>query len=201
MMTMAYQNFVRRARNPLVLGLVALVLTVGCSQTSTNTPTASPAQSPALSAALASTQQRYGLSVTIIPSGSGIVAVSPSGGAIVPGTKVTLIAAPLDGWSFDHWDGDASSASATVTVIVDSNKEVVAYFESTVSLSVPSISPAEARSILDTVPNVMFVDVRPKTDYDKQHIPRAISIPFTEFKDRYAEITVGPQVIVYAECH
>ena len=68
-------------------------------------------------------------------------------------------------------------------------------------ISAPSISPAAAKSIFDTEPTAVFVDVRPKADYDKEHIPGAISIPFEEIETRYSEVAVGPQVIVYSQCH
>jgi len=62
------------------------------------------------------------------------------------------------------------------------------------------ISPEAAKSILDTDHSAVFVDVRPKTDYDKEHIPGAISIPSEELQDRYSEILAESQIIVYAEC-
>ena len=71
----------------------------------------------------------------------------------------------------------------------------------TATTPLPSkISPEAAKSILDTDHSAVFVDVRPKTDYDKEHIPGAISIPSEELQDRYSEIPTAAQIIVYAEC-
>ena len=64
----------------------------------------------------------------------------------------------------------------------------------------PKISPSTAKTILETDPTSVFVDVRAKTDYDKQHIPGAISIPSAEFQERYTEIPAALQIIVYSGC-
>ena len=62
------------------------------------------------------------------------------------------------------------------------------------------ISPSAAKTILETDKTAVFVDVRPKVDYDKEHIPGAISIPSEEFGERYREIPAASQIIIYAEC-
>jgi hypothetical protein len=67
------------------------------------------------------------LTTTVDPSGAG--SVSPSGGEYESGVQVTLTANPASGYSFDHWDGDASNGSATISIIMDSDKNVTAYFE------------------------------------------------------------------------
>jgi len=63
------------------------------------------------------------------------------------------------------------------------------------------ISLSAAKTILDTDKTAVFVDVRDKTDYDKEHIPGAISIPFEEFQDQYSEIPLRPQIIIYSGCY
>jgi len=68
----------------------------------------------------------YNLSTSFSPSGSGNV--SPSHGTFDAGTQVTLTAIPASGWRFDHWGGDASGSSNTVTITMDSSKSVAAYF-------------------------------------------------------------------------
>jgi hypothetical protein len=45
------------------------------------------------------------------------------------GTQVTITASPASGWKFDHWSGDASGASATIVMTMDSDKDITAYFE------------------------------------------------------------------------
>lgn len=74
-------------------------------------------------------QQTYTLSISVGPSGAG--SVSPSSGEYEPGVQVTLTATPASGYTFDYWDGDASGSSATVTIIMDSDKIVIAHFTDT----------------------------------------------------------------------
>jgi hypothetical protein len=151
---------------------------------------------------LSTSEHYYNLSVFIIPAGSGTVELDPQGVALVPGIKVTLLATALEGYKFDHWSGDTSGTSSSVIITMDSNKKINAYFESMVPVTtVTAISPQAAKLILDTDPAVLFVDVRPEADYQKEHIPGAISIPFEEFEIRYSEITASPQVIIYSKCH
>lgn len=129
--TVLDQIFVKQAERLLFLGLVAMLLAVGCSQTHPNTPSATPTESP------------------------------------------TPIATPTP----------TPSATPTATTPLPSK-----------------ISPSAAKSILDNDQTAVFVDVRPKTDYDKEHIPGAISIPSEELQGRYNQIPTAAQIIVYAEC-
>jgi hypothetical protein len=68
----------------------------------------------------------YALTTNISPSGAG--AVSPSGGEYYSGVLVTLIASPASGYAFDHWGGDALGNTSKITVTMDSDKDVTAYF-------------------------------------------------------------------------
>ncbi|HXY74179.1 MAG TPA: rhodanese-like domain-containing protein [Dehalococcoidales bacterium] len=74
---------------------------------------------------------------------------------------------------------------------MNSNKVITAYF---------GISPAVDMSMLNGDTTVRLIDVRPKANYEKEHIPGAISIPFEEIFTRYAEIPIGSRVIVYSDC-
>lgn len=67
------------------------------------------------------------LTTTVSPSGAG--SVSPSGGQYQSGVQVTLTANPASGYSFDHWGGDVSNSSAIISISMDSDKNVTAYFE------------------------------------------------------------------------
>lgn len=69
---------------------------------------------------------QYTLSTSISPSGAG--SISPSSGSYESGTQVTLYANAYSGYKFDHWGGDASGSSPTITITMDKNKSVVAYF-------------------------------------------------------------------------
>ena len=67
------------------------------------------------------------LSVSVSPSGAG--AVSPSGGVYDAGVQVTLTASPANGYIFGYWSGSASDTTPTVAITMDSDKSLIANFE------------------------------------------------------------------------
>ena len=71
----------------------------------------------------------YHLSVYINPQGAGLV--TPASGDFASDTQLTLTAAPSGGYAFSHWAGDASGASPTVTIDMDSDKTISACFKTT----------------------------------------------------------------------
>jgi len=74
----------------------------------------------------------YTLTITVSPSGKGTVTKNPNLAEYAPGTEVTLTATPtVAGWRFSHWSGAASGTNPTITVTMDANKSVTAYFEQT----------------------------------------------------------------------
>jgi hypothetical protein len=75
----------------------------------------------------------YTLTITITPTGGGTV--SPDGGIYDTGANVTLTATPADGYTFSHWEGDASGTAATVTITMDANKHITAVFVTTTGTS------------------------------------------------------------------
>jgi len=94
-------------------------------------------------------ERTYTLSVSINPSQAG--SVSPSGGEYESGVQVTLTANPASGYTFDYWYGAASGSSNTVTITMNSDKTITAYFEplddsqGTKDLPPGSISWSEAK--------------------------------------------------------
>lgn len=70
--------------------------------------------------------ETYTLTTSVSPSGGG--SVSPSSGTYDAGTSVTLTATPASGYSFSHWGGDTSGTSTSVTITMNSDKDVTAYF-------------------------------------------------------------------------
>ncbi len=103
-------------------------------------------------------QQTYTLSVSISPSGAG--SVSPSGGEYEPGVQVTLTATTASGYTFDYWDGDASSSSPTITIVMDSNKTVIAHFADTIA---PVISGVDISGITESSATISWVTDEPAT--------------------------------------
>jgi len=67
---------------------------------------------------------QYTLTTNVVGSG----AISPFGGTYDAGTTVTLTATPSTGWAFDHWGGDATGSSPSVTITMSGDKTVTAYF-------------------------------------------------------------------------
>ncbi|MFQ5737374.1 MAG: hypothetical protein ACE5JX_00040 [Acidobacteriota bacterium] len=70
-----------------------------------------------------------GFTLSLTTSGSGSVAISPPGGVYAAGTVVTLTATPATGFAFGGWGGDINAASNPATLMMDSDKNVVALFE------------------------------------------------------------------------
>ena len=74
------------------------------------------------------------------------------------------------------------------------------YFEEKLAFT---LGPVELKNMLEK-PNVKLIDVRSKEDYDIDHIPKAISIPKAELKERLSELSKEDVNIVYCynqQCH
>jgi hypothetical protein len=72
---------------------------------------------------------QYALTATASPPGGG--QVSPSAGTYDSSSLLSLEATPSVGYEFVSWSGDAQGLSPTVTVTMDSDKEVTANFVAT----------------------------------------------------------------------
>ena len=119
----------------MVLGSMMISL-VGCGgdggdETTTEETTGTTAEestesesSPASNVAGGNT-----LTVTVNPVGGGTV--SPNTGSYAPGTTIKLTATPATGYSFTRWAGDAIGSSRNLSITMDSDKEVTAYFTPT----------------------------------------------------------------------
>jgi len=146
-----------------------------------------------------SSAKYYNLEISIVPANTGTVEASLSGSSFTYGTRITFIPTASAGYEFCRWGISLSPGSQIVSGGVDSplkidmnsNKVITAYF---------GISPAVDMSMLNGDTTVRLIDVRPKANYEKEHIPGAISIPFEEIFTRYAEIPIGSRVIVYSDC-
>ena len=87
----------------------------------------------------------FNLAFALTPEGVGSIQRSPLGDivgftpptvAYPSGTVVTLNAyVYINGYFFDHWEGNASGTLATTTVTMNSNKSVTAVFKSTIPIT------------------------------------------------------------------
>ena len=89
-------------------------------------------------------ENKFVLNVNVAPYGAGSVDLDPSGGLYDPETTVTLSASAFEGYTFDHWSGDAEGSESSIEIIMDSDKNIDAVFvpNGGTGLSVSIIKPA-----------------------------------------------------------
>lgn len=69
---------------------------------------------------------QYKLTTSVNPAGAGTV--TPANGTFDKGISLPLTAAPLAGYVFDHWSGDASGNSSSINITMNSDKKITANF-------------------------------------------------------------------------
>jgi len=87
----------------------------------------------------------YILTTSAVPTKGG--SVNPSSGRYEQGKSVTVTAYPSESYVFDRWVGDGSGTSTSFTVIMESNRTLIAYFKENVKPThelTTSISPSGA---------------------------------------------------------
>jgi hypothetical protein len=104
------------------------------------------------------TAQTYALTTDVSPGGAG--SISPSSGEYESGVQVTLTANAADGYAFDHWSGNASGASTVVTVTMNSDKTLIAWFDDIVP---PVISDVKVMDITATSASIAWATNEPAT--------------------------------------
>ncbi len=72
----------------------------------------------------------FTLAVTVSPSATGSVTVSPLQASYANGSQVQLTATPVFGHHFVKWTGHASGNTNPLTITMDSDKSIVAHFAS-----------------------------------------------------------------------
>jgi hypothetical protein len=77
---------------------------------------------------------QYTLSTSSIPAGGGDI--NPSSGTYDSGVEVTIYAISASGYRFDHWAGNTSGTLPVIQLIMDGDKDIVAYFTRTYTLSI-----------------------------------------------------------------
>jgi hypothetical protein len=84
---------------------------------------------------------RYTLNVAVSPSGAA--SVSPSGGQYKSGAQLTLTASPASGYIFDHWSGSVTGNTSSISITMDSDKNVTANCRAERELTIISASTTE----------------------------------------------------------
>ncbi len=74
--------------------------------------------------------------LTVTTPGGGTVAVDPPNGPYQASAVVAVTAAPVGGWAFLRWSGDASGTNATLSVTLDRAKSIQAVFGTALTTSV-----------------------------------------------------------------
>jgi peroxiredoxin/DNA-directed RNA polymerase subunit M/transcription elongation factor TFIIS len=106
----------------------------------------------------------YTLSRIVIPENGGeirIVSPSSSSGTFEPGSQVTLMAIPKDCYTFDRWEG-ASEPSETITIAMESDKSVTAYFRLE-DTTIPVISEVNVSQITESSAIITWATDEPAT--------------------------------------
>jgi hypothetical protein len=73
-------------------------------------------------------QDEYTLIVEVIPAEGGTITIQPEQATYLSGATVNLEAVPSIGWTFVEWTGDISSSASVQSIVMDSNKHIVAHF-------------------------------------------------------------------------
>jgi hypothetical protein len=71
------------------------------------------------------------VSLGVVTSGSGSVAVSPDKSVFEVGESVTLTASPASGWEFSGWSGGVTGSQNPTTFTIEADTEVTATFTAT----------------------------------------------------------------------
>lgn len=72
-------------------------------------------------------KRQFTLDVSVSAPGAG--SVSPPDGKYESGTQVTLTATPASDHLFDHWSGDATGTSSSITITMNTNRDITAHFK------------------------------------------------------------------------
>lgn len=86
----------------------------------------------------------YNLQMSVDNSGNGTV--DPKSGSFEAGSTVKVTASPATGYRFDHWSGSVSGTTNPLSVLMDGEKTVTAYFIQQYSLTTSS-NPANGGNV------------------------------------------------------
>ena len=87
-------------------------------------------------------------------------------GGYPAGTTVNIEAVPVGQYKFDRWGGDLGGSANPTTLTMNTNKSVTAVFE----LKTQAKSLQQSRDLIDSVPELLVLDVRSASDYAASHM-------------------------------
>lgn len=111
-------------------------------------------------------QTTYGLVVYIQGQGD----VTPGNSTYSSGDTITLTASPASGWEFDHWGGHGSGSGNSISLNMDYDKVVYAYFKELSSSSTPEETPIATNtpsetSVDSTIPSPTYTSLPTATAF------------------------------------
>jgi uncharacterized repeat protein (TIGR02543 family) len=112
----------------------------GCADTEDNANDFLVSAPTPRNSASATNACQFALSVSITPSGSGSVTIDPQQALYPAESTVQLTAVKVSGFHFAGWTGDVTSTTNPLTVLMNSDKTLVAHFEPNATVGLVVIS-------------------------------------------------------------
>jgi endo-1,4-beta-D-glucanase Y len=100
--------------------------------------------------------EKFTCTVTVQPSASGTVTISPSGTAFTSGTEITLTANSTQNYKFVNWSGDISGTDSVKKITITKNMNISAVF--TQKTDVFNNSLHKSNSLIPSISTALFYD-------------------------------------------
>jgi rhodanese-related sulfurtransferase len=65
---------------------------------------------------------------------------------------------------------------------------------------VVTVTAEQVKSFLDARESMVLIDLRPRAEFQKSHLPGARSVPMQELEKRFREIPQSGRVVLYCDC-
>jgi hypothetical protein len=177
----------------LIILCILTLLTTSCREEIRSTTLITPT--------VTSSSPKFNLNISITPDGGGSIKADPGISDLADGTTVKLIAVPSEGYLFDRWSGDVKGRETNVTININSNKNITASFKIDLdAIAREALTRAEAKTMLENDIHALAIDIRAFEDYQKGHLPGAISVPEKDLEWQYSKIPEGFKLLVYTGC-
>ncbi|AKG53539.1 hypothetical protein DGWBC_0875 [Dehalogenimonas sp. WBC-2] len=119
-------------------------------------------------------QVSTGTSVNVIGGSVNISQTPGIDGLYSPAVQINITAVPTEGYRFDRWSGDVTGTNSTISLNMNSNKNITPVFIKTFALTV-SVSPSDGGTV--TIPGTTSYDTgskvtvtaTPKEGYKFEH--------------------------------